>query len=167
MGEFSSAEALLAGIRTLSSRGHRDLDAYTPYAVPGLEESLALPRSRLPRLVFPVGVAGALIAYAIMWYANAYSYPLNVGGRPANAAPAFIPIVFETSVLFSGVVAFFLVFVLCRLPHLSAPEHAVPGFERASIDRFFLLVSAANDPERARHDLAAAGALRIELVGTP
>jgi hypothetical protein len=99
-------------------------------------------------------------------------YPLNVGGRPYHSAPAFIPITFEMAVLFAATAALVSAIVLGGLPRLWHPVFEVDGFERATIDRFWLAVcagDAAIDPAlapaearaRAVQALGGAGALRV------
>jgi hypothetical protein len=90
------------------------------------------------------------------WYAMARLYPINVGGRPYNSWPNFIPVVFELTVLIASVFAFVAVFVLNKLPQPNHPVFNVPEFERASIDRFFLCIEAQDPkfhPERTRRFL--------------
>src|SRR5262245_41567084 len=102
MAEFPHVEALERAVDRLVQSGYTEIDAFTPYPVTALEERLGLRRSPLGLIIFPIGVAGTLFAYLVMWYTNARSYPLNVGGRPAHAPHAFVPITFETCVLFSA-----------------------------------------------------------------
>jgi len=170
LAEFDSAAALIAAARALRARGYRRLDAYTPYPVEGVEEALALPRSPLPRIVFPFALAGAGLAYLVQWAANAWAYPLVAGGRPPHAAPMFVPIAFETCVLAAALAALVALLVLCRLPELWHPVFAVEGFERASIDRFWLGVDAGDprfDRDATAAELRAAGALRVAAVPAP
>lgn len=138
LAEFRTPEDLLRAVRELQRRGFRRLDAFTPYPVKGLEQALALPRSPLTWLVFPVAMAGAAMAYVIQWWCNAVDYPLNVGGRPLNSVPAFIPIVFETGVLVASFVGFFIFLWLSGLPDLYSPLSDVEGFERASTVSFWV-----------------------------
>jgi hypothetical protein len=167
-GELDGAEALLACAREMRRRGYTRLDAHSPFPVPGLEEALAMRRSRLPWVAFAAGLGGLAVAYLIQWWTAAVDYPLDVGGRPAHAAPAYVPICFETMVLFAASVAFFGFFVAARLPALWQPVDEVDGFSRASIDRFFLTVDDRDrrfDPVATAADLEAAGATRVAPVG--
>lgn len=166
--EFVSANDLLIAVQELQRLGYRDLDAFTPHPVQGLEEVLALGRSRLNWLVFPLGMGGAFFAFWLQWYCNAYSYPLNVGGRPPFGWITNIPITFETGVLATSVCAFVALFWTLGLPHLTHPLFAVDGFERASLDRFWLAIGE-HDPEldatRTPDELRRLSAIRVAPFG--
>ncbi len=168
MAEFQGPDALAAAIRALRDEGYRRLDAYLPLPHRAVEEALALPKSPLAWFVLGGGLLGATVAYVGMWWTNAVDYPLNIGSRPAHAMPAFIPITFELTVLFAGLAAFFGWAWLCRLPRLWHPVFEIEGFERASIDGYFLAVDA-RDPRYAAdvsmRRLTALGARRVLRVG--
>jgi hypothetical protein len=164
MAEFDSGPALLAGVRALRDAGVSRLDAFTPYEVHGLQELLGVPRSRLNWIALVVGLSFGGGAYFLQWWINAADYALNVGGRPDHSAPAFIPITFEMSVLFASAAALISAIVLGGLPRLWHPVFEIEGFERATIDRFWLAVSerdAAIDRARDSAALESAGALRV------
>ena len=168
MAEFASGAALLDGLRALRARGVTGLDAFTPYEVEGLQELLGVRRSRLTWIALVVGLAFGGGAYLLQWWINVVDYPLDIGGRPYHAAPAFIPITFEMTVLFASAAALISAIVLGGLPRLWHPVFEVEGFERASIDRFWLAVGigdAGVDRARDTAALTAAGALRIEWLG--
>ena len=101
------------------------------------------------------------------WYSMARLYPLNVGGRPLNSWPNFIPVTFELTILIASLCAFVAVFVLSRLPQPHHPVFNVPEFRRASIDRFFLCIDADDakfERERTWKFLESLGAIAIEEV---
>ena len=171
LAEFDSPEAIVRAARALHEQGYRRLEAFTPYPIVDLEEALAIPRSKIPRLVFAAGACGAMVGYGVQLWLNAYDYPLNVGGRPLHSAPSMIPITFETTVLFAVLATFFGFFFFARLPRLSHPVLDVPGFERAGVDRFWLAIEQADahfDPARSRVQLEELGAGRlVEAEGEP
>jgi hypothetical protein len=164
LAELETPEALVAAVRALHAMGMRRVDAYTPYPIEDVDRALGLPRSKIPRWVLAGGVLGALLGFGIQAWLDAVDYPLNVGARPLLSAPAFIPITFESTVLVASVTAFVAFFAEAGLPRLAHPLFEVEGFERASIDRFWLSIETS-DP---RYDAASAkkapddhGALRV------
>lgn len=170
LAEFPDAQSLLQAARTLRSRNYHWLDAYTPYEVEGLDQALGLTRSWLNWILFPLALSGAGIGYLIQWYVNAVNFPLNVGGRPPHSWPPFIPITFETGILFTGISAFVLFFLLSRLPRLWHPLFQVPGFTSASVDGFWLgidLRDPALTTEITRALLVSLGASRVAFLDGP
>lgn len=138
--EFDTPSTLASAARLLRERGHDRLDAYAPYSTEEVREALDHPPTRLPYAVFVAGLLGAGGAYALEWYTTGHLYPLNVGGRPAHMPLAYVPISFEMGVLAASFTAFVAVLVLGDLVRLHDPVFEVPGFESASIDRFWLRV---------------------------
>lgn len=166
LAEFESADALLVALRRLRELGYSRLDAFTPYPVHEVEETLAVPRSKIPILVLGAGLTGALVAYLIQWACDAWAYPLDVGGRPLNSIPADIPICFETAVLFASLTAFVAPLALSGLPRIAHPLLAVDGFDRMTKDRFWAGIDAA-DPrfdDAVADELRRLGALRVERM---
>lgn len=168
LAELGSPEHLTEAVRTLRRLGYRRLDAFTPYPVEEVEEALHLPTSPIAPIVFFAGLLGAVVGYAVQWWTSAIDYPLNVGGFPPHSPPAFIPATFETTILFASIAAFLSVFVLAQLPRWWHPMFEVEGFDRATVDRFFVYLDADDrsfSPEKARADLEALRPLRVERVG--
>ncbi len=168
LGELMTPEAMVAAIVGLRARGYRRIDAFSPYPVHGAEEAAEMKRSRIDWIVFPFALAGAGAAYLLQWYCNAFDYPLNVGGRPLHSAPAFIPITFEMGVLTAAIVGLIVYFALTGLPELWSPVFEVEGFERASIDRFWVGVDAGDprfDRAAVEQALVELGAARVAWAG--
>lgn len=168
IAEFDTPEALIAAAKTLRERGYRDLDAYTPYPVHGLDRALGLPRSRLPLVVLAMAILGGSGAYFLQYFLNAVDYPLNVGGRPVHSLPTNLVITFESTVLISAFTCLFGLIAFCGLPRLHHPIFEHEAFLRASVDRFVLGVYATDakfDEARTREDLVGLGAARTARVG--
>jgi hypothetical protein len=145
VAEFESAADLLRAANEVRLAGYTHLDAYTPFPVHGLSEAIGFKDQRIPWLIFMGAMIGGLWGYTLQWYTAVIDYPLNVGGKPLNSLPAFFPVTFEATILFSAITAVFSTFALCKLPQ---PYHSIfntPGFERAPQDRFFLEVGV-KDP---------------------
>ena len=146
MAEFESPGEILEATRRARQAGYRDMDAYTPYPVEGLADELGLPRTRVPFVVLVAGLTGAVVGFFMQWWTMAVDYPFNVGGRPPNSWPVYVPIAFEVMVLVASFAALFGMFFLNGLPQPHHPVFNVPRFARASQDRFFLCIETT-DPK--------------------
>jgi hypothetical protein len=145
LAEFHTPEELLDAARRTYAAGYRRFNAYSPYPVEGLAEAVGFRHTRLPLIVLIGGIIGACVGFGLQYWGSTAYYPMNVGGKPLNSWPAFIPITFETAVLFA---AFSAVLGMLALNGLPMPYHPVFNVERfllASRDRFFLAVEA-RDP---------------------
>jgi ActD protein len=163
IARFATPDALLAAARHVRAAGYTRLDAYVPYGVDGLEEALPGKPTPIGWIMFAAGVVGAGGAYFMQWFA-ARDYPLNVGGRPLHSWPAFVPVTFELTVLTSAIVGVIALCWLCGFPRLHHPLFAVPGFERASQDRFFLRIGADDPLFRARETRAILAGFAPESI---
>jgi len=167
LAEFDGPESLLAAAEKTNDAGYHSTDAFTPFPVHGMAEALGHPKTLVPRLVLIGGIIGGLSAYFMEWDANVISYPINIGGRPLNSWPAFIPITFELTVLGAALTAFFFSLGLSGLPRPYHPIFNVPEFERASQDRFFLCIEATDrvfHSDRTREFLQSLHPLAIAEV---
>ena len=138
--EFAGADDATRALHRLTSLGYLRIETYSPFPITA--DAAYAPRGSFSIAVlgFFGGLAAMVVAYLIQWGANVDSYALNIGGRPAHAAPAFVPATFESICLVAtlSVFAGFLLFE--RLPRLWQPLFEIDGFERASVDRFWLVL---------------------------
>ena len=103
-------------------------------------------RSRIPSIVLVGGLVGAGVGFWMQYYGMAVDYPFNAGGRPLNSWPVYVPVTFELLILVASLAAFLGMMFLNGLPHPNHPVFNEPRFVRASQDRFFLCIEAA-DPQ--------------------
>ena len=153
MAEFATPTALVQAAERARLEGYRQMDAYSPIPIEELSEALGLRRTRLPILVFLGGLLGGIAGYGLEYWTQAIAYPLNVGGRPYNSWPQYIPVTFETTVLGAALSAFVGMWALNKLPMPYHPVFNVPAFARASRDRFFLCIETT-DPRFDRYQTA-------------
>jgi hypothetical protein len=142
IGTFANDHDLLDAARAATARGFPVVDAYTPYPVHGLDEAMGLKPSRLGIFCFACGVVGVVSAFALQHWTMAIDWPINVGGRPFNSWPAFVPVAFELLVLFASFGVVFAFFGVSRL--FPGKAAAIVG-PRVSNDQFVLVVEAAGE----------------------
>jgi len=146
MAEFSSPGRLRRAIRRTRESGYKVIEAYTPYPMEEITEELGHHRSKLPLIVLLGGIIGALSGFGFQYWVSVISYPINIGGRPLNSWPAFVPVTFETTILFAATAAVLGMLALNGLPMPYHPVFNVRRFKLASRDRYFLAI-AASDPQ--------------------
>jgi len=169
VAEFDGPESLLEATRRVHHLGYRAIDAYAPFPIHGLSEALGFKRSRVPLIVLLGGILGGLGGYFMQWYANVIAYPWNVGGRPPNSWPAWIPITFEMTVLGASLSAVLGMLALNRLPQPYHPLFNVPQFAQASQNKFFLAIEARDvnfDMDRTRELFESLHAIGVYEVAT-
>ena len=162
MAEFDSPEALLEAAHRVFAAGFRKIDAYSPFPVDGLAEAIGFHYTRVPLIVLIGGINGCLGGFYLQYWVAAIDYPINIGGRPFNSWPSFIPVTFELTILIASLFAFFGVLALNRLPMPYHPVFNVERFELASRNRFFLCIEAVDSKfelERTRRFLDEIGSL--------
>lgn len=146
LAEFGSPEEITRAARAAREAGYRRIDAYTPFPIPELGEIIAVGRSKVPWIILVGGIAGGVTGFLLQYYSAAIRYPLNIGGRPLDSWPMFIPITFELTILAGGLSALLGMFVLNNLPMPYHPVFNVPSFAMATRDRYFLSIQAV-DPK--------------------
>jgi hypothetical protein len=156
---FEDEPALCSAVERLSELQLRELRTYTPKPL-----ELAPPRSPLPLIVLIAGLLGVGSGFALQLYANTLSYPLDIGGRPENSWPAFIPITFELGVLAAVLAGVFGYFVINRMPRLYDRIDELDGMREAMRDGW-LVALRTNDPEclqQARNIVAKLRPVSVE-----
>lgn len=145
IAEFDRPEALVAAALNARRAGYTRLEAYSPFPLLDLKDILGYRTRILPYIPLAAAFIGGVVQYYAQYWMNAVDYPINVGGRPLNSWPAFIPSTIIVAILWAGIATFIAILVGTRLPQPHHPVFDVPGFEFASHDRFFLWIMA-DDP---------------------
>ncbi len=145
IAEFEEPAQVLAATKQVMAAGYRRVDAYTPFLVEGLAESLGMHNTGVPLICLLCGITGGLTGYGMQYFAAVIHYPINVGGRPLHSWPAFVPITFELTVLFAALGTVIGMLLLNRLPRHHHPVFETPFFEQRNQSHFYLCIEA-KDP---------------------
>ena len=167
LAEFDDPTSLVAAAANARDAGYRCMDAYSPFPIEELHHALGSPHSRLPLIVLIGGLVGCIGGFLLQYWTMAVAYPLNVGGRPFNSWPAFIPVTFECTILGAALSAVLGMLALNGLPMPYHPVFNVDRFALASRNRFFLCIEAKDpkfDLERTRHFLESLHPREISTV---
>jgi hypothetical protein len=146
IAEFPTAATLYHAAEQVRDKGYRFWDVHSPFPIHGMDKAMGLRRSPLGYIIFYGGLTGFLTAASLEFIPSSFLYPLIVHGKPVNffTVPAFFPIMFELTVLFSAFTAFFGLFVMNRLPRLHHPIFDYEEFRRVTNDAFFLIIEASD-----------------------
>jgi hypothetical protein len=167
LAEFESVDALLIAVDKVRTAGYVAFDAFAPFPIHGLDESMGLKMSKLPWVVACLGAAGAATGLLLQWYTNGFDYKFMISAKPFFGLPSVIPITFELTVLLASVGAFIALLVANRFPELYHPVLPARSFARATTDGFFVAIEAtdpAYDAVGTRKFLQALGAKQVEQV---
>ena len=150
MAQFDNPTDLVAAARRTYEAGYRRINGYSPYPIEELSEAIGFTRTSLPLIVLLGGIIGGLGGFFMQYWMEVINYPLNVGGKPYNSWPAFIPITFECTVLMAAFAAVLGMLMLNKLPQPYHPVFNAPNFALATRDSFFLVIEASD--RKFEHD---------------
>lgn len=153
MAEFQTPEHLLAACHQAYANGYRRMDAYAPMPIEGLAESIGYRKNNVALCVLIGGLCGVTGGFGLLEWITVVAYPHNVGGRPLNSWPAYIPITFECMILLAALTALVSMLAMNGLPKPYHPVFNVPAFDRASLDRFFLCIESSDPKFRTEETL--------------
>lgn len=169
VAEFDSATSLYHAAEGVRDAGFRRWDVHTPYPVHGMDHAMGLGKSWLSALVLGGGATGFFFALFLQFFTQVSLYPTIVQNKPANffTIPAFFPVTFELTILFSGFTILFGLLAILMLPRWNHPLFNSKLFSKFSDDGFIMVIEA-RDPkfkrEQTREFLRDLGAGEVEEV---
>jgi len=167
LAEFENTAGILHAASLVRDAGYRRWDVFTPFPVHGMDAAMGLRSSRVGWFAFLGGLTGFTTGMLMIWWMNAYDYPIIVGGKPLFSPIFSFPVAYELTILLGSFGSLFGMLILNRLPKLYNPLFHSTRFHLATHDRFFVVIEAT-DPRfsetETRRLLESAGSKHIEEV---
>ena len=160
MACFETPGAVMRAAEKVRDEGFRHWDVISPFPIHGMNEAMGIRRSKVPVFTLLGGATGFFGGMLMIWYMNAYDYPIAVGGKPMFSPMYAFPVSYELTILLAAFGAIIGMFILNRLPMHYHPAMKHDAVDRASNDRFYIIIESS-DP---RFDEKTTAAL-LERIG--
>ena len=146
VGCFDDEAVLFPAVKQVRKSGYKIHDVYTPFPIHGLDQAMGLRDTSLHTAGFVYGITGTMTAFSFITWVLTYDWPMNIGGKPAFSLPAWIPIMFELTVLFSAVGMVLTFCYLCQLAPFVKKDHF---HLRATDDLFVMAIECTENTNEA------------------
>jgi Protein of unknown function (DUF3341) len=143
---FETTAGLMHAAEKVRDAGYKSWDCITPFPVHGLDKAMGVRRSLVPRFSLVGGIVGFTTGMSLIWYTNAYDYPLIVGGKPFFSPMFAFPVSYELTILFTAFATIGGMFFLNRLPMHYHPVLKYDKIHRGMDDQFFIVIDS-RDPK--------------------
>lgn len=145
-GIFDSPNEIIKAAEKASEYGFKKYDVHTPYPLHGMNKAMKLPPSRLGYVALVVGLSGALAALLTMFWMSAVDYPLIIGGKPFFSFPAYVPVMFEVTVLSASIATVLtMLFIFFKLPNNAHPLHDTTYMKKVSSDKYGISIQVVDE----------------------
>ena len=166
--EFANPMELFAAAEQVRDKGYKWWDCYTPYYIHGLDKAMGQNKSLVGLFTFVGGLSGLVGVFLLITISSVFVYPIDTQAKPFFSLPGFVPIMDLLMILLSAIMSIVGMTILCQLPRLQHPLWEWDAFERATHDKFFIIIEA-NDPkfsEKSAADLLRdLGGTNLTLIG--
>lgn len=140
---FDKPDDVLKAAKTIAENGYEKFDVNSPYPLHGMNKAMKLKPSKLGYVALVVGLSGALAAILTLWWMSAIDYPIVYGGKPFFSFPAYIPVVFEVTVLSASIATVLtMLFVFFKFPNNSHPLQGTEYIKKVSSDKYGIIILA-------------------------
>ncbi len=165
---FDTPDEISHAAEKIAEKGYKKFDVHTPYPVHGMDDAMRLAPSKLGYVALIFGLSGTLGALLSLWWVSAIDYPIVIGGKPLFSFPAYIPVMFEVTVLSASIATVLaMLFVFFKFPNNSHPLHGTGYMKKVSSDKYGISIQA-DDPkfneEEIRKLFESLHASEIDLI---
>jgi len=167
---FNSAKDIFTAAGKVREEGYTSWECYTPIPIHGLDAQMGYSRSKVPCFTLAGGVTGFFTGMIIVWFMNAFDYPLIVGGKPYFSPIYPFPVFYELTILFAAFGTLFGMFFLNRLPRHNHPVFENKAFGRTGDDKFMIVIEVEDpkfDDDDTQDFLKNLGGKSVTMIREP
>jgi len=167
LAEFANTGDLMKAASKVRDAGYKKFDVYSPFPIHGMDDAMGLKPSKLGWIVLIHAMIGFVGGLSLMVWTSSIDYPLNISGKPYLNIPAFIPVLFELTVLLSAFGAVFGMFYMNNMPKHHNPLFNSERFARVTDDKLFICIESSDmlfDMDKTTGFLKEIGATYTETV---
>tara|TARA_A100001015_G_scaffold271376_1_gene324896 strand:+ start:615 stop:1142 length:528 start_codon:yes stop_codon:yes gene_type:complete len=165
--EVNNPKELIELAAKVRDSGYTKFDTYSPFPIHGIDKAMGIPPSVVPILSFIGCIIGLVSAFALQIWTNGIDYKIALSGKPFAAIPAFIPVAFELTILFTAFFTVFGMFGLNQLPTWNRPIFNNESIKKATCSGFFLSISSNDknfDEIKTQEFLSRSGGINVERI---
>jgi mono/diheme cytochrome c family protein len=167
-GLFNKPNDIIHAAEKVANSGYQKWDVNTPYPVHGMDQAMKLKSSTMGFFALGLGLMGTFLAVLFIWWTMVYDYPIVIGGKPFFALPAFIPVMFEVTVIMATIGSVLsMLFIFFKVPNNSHPLHDTDYMKACSSDHYGVCLEAKDpqfDEAEARALLESLGAMNVATI---
>ncbi len=167
MAEYTDVDGVMRAARAVRDAGYKIWDVHSPFPIHGIDKAMGIRATVLPWIVLGAGLTGMIAGIGLTVWTMSIDYPYMISGKPYNSMPAWIPVIFELTILCGALAAVFGMLMLNKLPMLYNPLLNHDNFRKVTDDRFFLIVDVRDERFEERETrllLQATDPVQVERV---
>ena len=167
---FNSAKDIYDAAGKIREKGYKNWECFTPIPIHGLDAQMGYSRSKVPCFTLAGGISGFFTGMIIVWFMNAYDYPLIVGGKPYFSPIYPFPVFYELTILFAAFGTLFGMFFLNQLPQHNHPVFEHKSFGRTGDDKFMIVIEVEDpqfDDDETQDFLKEVGGKSVTVIREP
>lgn len=167
-GIFDSPDKIIDAAKKTAENGYEKYDVHSPYPIHGMTKAMKLPPSKLGYAALIFGISGALAALLLTFWISAIDYPIVIGGKPLFSFPAYVPVIFEVTVLSASIATVLtMLFIFFKFPNNAHPLHDTEYMKKVALDKYGIVILASDkkfDENNVRKFLESLGANEITPI---
>jgi len=166
-GLFDTPDEIIEAAEKVADSKYENHDVHTPYPVHGMDTAMKLKPSRLPYVALVVGLSAMFGMLGFMYWITTTDYPVIVGGKPFFSFPAWVPVLFEITILSASIATVVaMIAIFFKFPNISHPLHDTDFMRAVTSDKYGISIEIKDgeNEEEVKSFLESIGAKNVSAV---